>query len=565
MSYNGTAVGSPTYESGSAGFGSAIVLNGLTQYVGFSGVGPFGLITTGASWTVSARFKTLIASGQYVIASSYLAGTGPVFYISVQDGVANCYIDGIGTMTGGTSLANGAYHEVKLQCLDGKRATLWVDGALSVTSNGTFSGRVADTAWIGGYVSPTLYWPGSLQDVAVYANGNTPPYRTYTPAAAQLPTTALYRALYSLDGNVNDSATAYTTVAYSNSALTFSPYNWSLSSNSTGYFSQSPGAYMRTLFTGTKLFLLFDTIANTDNATDPPLVSVRIDGGAWTDYRALGITDATPVALANTRHYLEVALRAYDDIERWGTPTTDPRSAIVIKGIAISSSGVMLKPPVRPYNILIYGDSITDGTRVLGNTDSDTADNDPKRSWGWSFAQNVFAETGIVAYGGQAIDGTAHTVTVPPLKDSWNYQKDSTARDFTTAQPDLILTLMGQNDDGGVTATVQASFTTVLRGLLAACPHARIVCMGPLAQTQAAAISGAVAAIGSGRITYVNTTGWIPGFTSLDSVDGVHPYAADLVGIIAAKVAPYAYSALTAATGSGGGTNRGVLSRKGLG
>jgi hypothetical protein len=558
MAVNGTAVGSPTYAAGAAGFGQAIVLDGSTQYVSFSGVGPFDVITANSSWAISLRFKTAGGAGQYVMAASRLTGVGAVFYLTVQAGNLNCYIDGFGNLTSGVAVGDNAWHTLLIQVIDGKRATMWLDGTRSTTVDGTATGLVGDIAWIGGYTSAALYFPGSLQDVAVYPNALYPPYRNYVPATVKLATTPLYRSLYQFDGNVNDTAVAYTAVAYSDANIIYSPYNWGASANSNGKVSQSPGSYLRAMFTGTKAFLLFDNYATIDNSTDPPLVGVRIDGGNWNDYRATGIVDVTPVALGNYRHYIEVLLLSYDDNERWGTSTTDPRSAIVFKGLYISSGGVTRAPTARPFNMLVYGDSISQGTDVNGSGGANTVNDDSRKAWPFAFAQSPTFEVGVVAYNGIAIDGTAHTITIGPLKDTWNYQKNSLARLFSPA-PNVIVLLMGQNDDAGTEAAVIASFTTILQGLVGVAPAAKIICLGPLSQLQATSIAAAVAAVGNANVTYVSTVGWMPGFTSLDSSDTVHPYASDEVGLIAAKVAPYAFNAIAPAN-----SNKGVLSRRGL-
>jgi hypothetical protein len=101
-----------------------------------------------------------------------------------------------------------------------------------------------------------------------------------------------------------------------------------------------------------------------------------------------------------------------------------------------------------------------------------------------------------------------------------------------------------------------------VQGILAVAPLSKHMLLRPLSGNMASAVQTAVTQIANPVVTYVDTTGWMPGFTSLDSADGVHPLAAPQLGVLADKLGAAVQTALAPAASGG---SIGALGRRGLG
>lgn len=322
--------------------------------------------------------------------------------------------------------------------------------------------------------------------------------------------------------------------------LLFSPGNWDV--NGTRALSINAGAYFKAVVTGdpSALTLKFDAASL---LTPVPQIVYRVDDGPWTVEDVAATVDlAIPATNAWTSHTIEVVVKATTETRaRWAGAAT----AVKFTGITVSPDTCTTIPvTARAVEVIVYGDSITEGVRTL-NSDAtnDTDRNDATQGWAWRLAEALGAEVGVVGFGAQGVLHVGNG-SVPAFADAWDFIYSGVARDVTTSPPDLIVINQGHNDGG---TDIVSAFTATLNAMLAATPAAtRIAVMRPFSGNEATNLQAGIAACSApGRVSYINTTGWFD--TSLSS-DGVHPFGVANVGAIA----PLTAAALRTALGSGG-------------
>lgn len=125
---------------------------------------------------------------------------------------------------------------------------------------------------------------------------------------------------------------------------------------------------------------------------------------------------------------------------------------------------------------------------------------------------------------------------MPKLSQSFNLLwGGGPARTFADPIPDLIIIALGHNDGGADQTGITPEAVAVLTAMLAATPiTTQILVFRPLVARQAAPLQAAVAQVASGRVRYVDTTGW---FAFAESSDSVHPYGFVNTRTIAPKAA----------------------------
>ncbi len=320
-------------------------------------------------------------------------------------------------------------------------------------------------------------------------------------------------------------------IAGDNPAIVYSPYTWNIGAGKA--ITNNAGAYLRLMFTGTSCALVFDVAAMAAPASQ---IWWRIDNSAWTQATlAATVTLAIPSAtLSNADvpyHFLEVVVKSTTETaNRWNAGTS---TRVILTGIRLDAGAVLLAPGKAPLNLLIYGDSITEGVRTLGESAaSDTDRNDAMMGWAYRLGALLGAETGIVGFGAQGLAGGG-SGNVPALGSSWNLLYAGVARSFTPA-PDLVVINIGTNDGG---ANTVAAMTGLLDNLIAACPGKPIAVLRPFNGSQAANLQAAIAACAApGQCHSIDTTGlFVPG-TGADSLN-LHPSGPNNLARIAPPLA----------------------------
>ena len=200
-------------------------------------------------------------------------------------------------------------------------------------------------------------------------------------------------------------------IPMNDAAILYSPFNWSVTS--TGAQTINAGAYLKVLFTGTSVSIC---TATADDAAPYPEIVARVDGGPWvtetvgpvdrskagwglsrSEVEALrGPVFAVATGLLAHRHLLELVVKSTTETKsRWSSSQT----MVSLTGLVLDPNAGVFAPVRKPYNILIYGDSITEGVRTEGTTQPfDTDRNDATHCWSWSFL-NAARRVGVVGFG----------------------------------------------------------------------------------------------------------------------------------------------------------------------
>jgi hypothetical protein len=330
---------------------------------------------------------------------------------------------------------------------------------------------------------------------------------------------------------------AAVTIDPSNPAILYSPYNWSV----TQVYARTinSGAYFRTVFSGTSMTLLTDTTPNQPAFSE---FWARIDNQGWSQYSLSAGSPQIPVAtnLANRKHVLEVVIKSTSQyLPRW----TNSQSVVQFTGLLLDAGASVYAPLRRSKNVLILGDSITEGVHALGNTATlDTDQNDILGDYSYVTATALDAEVGIVAFGAQGVT-EGGSGSVPPLTSTYNQIFDGVARDFKTYPPDLVIYNEGTNDFlyNVAAPSFVSAYTSVIQGILAAAPNSKHLVLIPFDQAYAAIIPGMAQAFGSAQMSYGVTAGW---FDPAESSDGIHPYNYEHIAYIAPKLIPLAVQQL---------------------
>jgi hypothetical protein len=314
-------------------------------------------------------------------------------------------------------------------------------------------------------------------------------------------------------------------ITMDNAAVLYSPFNWGVSARSAKTINA--GAYFKVLFGGTSCRLATDTSSN-----QPPYSQfwARVDGAPFTQYTLAVNNPVFTVAtnLVKRKHLLEVVVKSTSEtIDRW----TRQRTAVVFTGLLLDSGATVSAPASKPFNILIYGDSITEGVRVNGYNGiaNDTDRNDALQVYSWLLSQQLPAEVGVVGFGATGIT-TGGSGSVPMLGNSCAWLWAGQPRSFSDPQPDLILYNEGTNDGSSITAGMVA----VVRALLQAAPNARQMLLLPFNGSHAAELKSVVTTVANPKVSFGDTKGF---FNAADSSDGLHPYGYANLAFIAPKLA----------------------------
>lgn len=300
---------------------------------------------------------------------------------------------------------------------------------------------------------------------------------------------------------VNDS-----NVLVDDPGLFFSPYNWKISGSQYA-LSQTPGAYIKTVFTGTslKINLSEDLLVNSSTEEEfyPRLrykidnqeeVEVQLNSTISTITAATGLESGSHNLLITFPH---VGGGLADHPDRW----TVPVHGIKFIGLTIDEGGSISLPTLKPKRLLVYGDSISEGVGVAGATGSfPNTDSDATKSVSQLLANDLNAEVGFRALGGGGwtISGSGG---VPPVfvsgddgNSMWNKYSEGESLFVDgqfVPQPDYIYMNHGTNDWGSSDSSVTASVRGWLDAVRVAAPDAYIFLTIPFGQYKAGAITTA--------------------------------------------------------------------------
>ncbi len=328
------------------------------------------------------------------------------------------------------------------------------------------------------------------------------------------------------------------TILPSDSNIVYSPYNW----NITGSVAQTinAGSYIRTTFQGgpTSIVATFDT-SGTDGSAP---IAIRVDNEPVTVVSRAASISITIPNNGWSKHTVELTVVQITGNDLWNAPT----STLKFTGFTVAPVTVTTTTTRRrPYNILCFGDSITNGYATTSAYIIDS-----RMSWAYPLRDYLSAEVGVVGFNAQGFSHNG-SANIPYFGSTYDHTWSSVTRSFTTpSEPNLVLINMGTNDGAANNTT---SMTTVLNGILAATTNTKIVVIQQWNGTNQRAYwqSAIAASTTPSRITYLDTTGW---WSSSDAGDGLHPWGyiniTDLSPRIATSVLPLLTGA-TISTGNG--------------
>ena len=313
--------------------------------------------------------------------------------------------------------------------------------------------------------------------------------------------------------------------------ILYSPYTWDVQAGTAT--AANAGASFRMLFTGTTCVLNFNVSAMVSPASQ---IWWRIDNGPWTQaVVAATVTCGVPVATAGNAdvpyHLIEVIVKSMTETQnRWNSGSS---TRVVFTGVVLANGASTALPSRAPRTILVFGDSITEGVRTLGESALlDTDRNDACMGWARRLADLLGAEVGVVGFGAQGLAVTG-SGNVPVVGTSWNFIYAGAARHFSQ-QPDLVVINIGTNDGGASTAVAMKN---LLNGIISACPGKPIVVLRPFNGAQAANLQAAIAACNDpAQCRYVDTAGMFNVAYGADSL-GLHPSGPNNVARIAPQIA----------------------------
>lgn len=275
-------------------------------------------------------------------------------------------------------------------------------------------------------------------------------------------------------------------------ALVFSKYTWDV--NPLNASATNPGASLKFTFSNsTNVALQLDTSTLTSK---PCLLLVfSIDDGPWAFATPTpgNVTLHLPLATGlstSTPHDAKVYLSASCETggSRWHKlpAASGGNTFLVIAGVVLDVGGGVSPPPLlRPSHMLIFGDSISEGTNAnnydlgagrcggpYGLGVSSATD-----SWAFSFAEAMGAEPSLAAFAAQGFvtRNSYNYGGVPPLltpgsetDTAWDKVNGNASRlpELSASPPTYLVSAMGFNDQN--TDVQSSTLTTVVGAWLAA-------------------------------------------------------------------------------------------------
>eukprot|EP00947_MAST-08B_sp_MAST-8B-sp1_P002103 g2103.t1 len=321
--------------------------------------------------------------------------------------------------------------------------------------------------------------------------------------------------------------------------LYYSPYAWQVTESAASTINSA--SYLRFMFRSitpsSSLSFNFDTTKMVSPASE---VYWKVDNGPAQHSLVLP-TVSVSIPANNTHgdvpyHTVELFVKSTTESkQRWAA--TGQTTRVILTGI---TTDAQLAPWIpSDVNILVYGDSITEGVLTLGGSQRyDTDHDDASVVYSYHLGRLLGAETGVIGFGAT---GLSHGGSggVPALGVTWNQLWDGVPRSFTDPKPDLVILNEGTNDGCDVTSAgcvgtdITALLAAVLTNLTKACPGVPVAVLEPFNAGQVKHLQAAVKAVGSADVSYVATDG----FYNLTLGGSLHPTGMNDMAEIAPRIA----------------------------
>ncbi len=304
------------------------------------------------------------------------------------------------------------------------------------------------------------------------------------------------------------------------------------------------------------------------HVNDGPLLTTQLASGTGGLF-AIDLT-AAGVSGAGTYQVRGLILRQSLNYSRWAATTgVVPDLAVKIANLTVDAGSTAVAPAVLSKRLIVFGDSITEGVRSLGQAVDFTAA-DSTLAYCRALAFGLGAELGAIGYGAQGWEKTG-SGGVPTFPNAWQLYSAGRNRDFTPAV-DFVACIHGANDglnnvaDSSVTADALAWLTAArakfgsAAKLLLCVPFGgfkRAALAAAFQQYQQATPDASAFLLDGGTSLQAGLTGFVTGGTWASPADGVHPAAATHARA-ATILTEQVQAALDAAAGSSSSSGSGL-------
>ena len=264
-------------------------------------------------------------------------------------------------------------------------------------------------------------------------------------------------------------------------------------------------------------------IVNTAYKT--PYFAYSIDGADMT--RQL-VTSPTLPTVSLDEHIIRVVVDGVTEAEdKW-----IGERGFAFKDITVDSTGTVIGVLPKNKKIMFFGDSITEGIRVL-NMNADSDGNSATGAFPYIASTNLNAISYRVGFGGAGVTKGGNGGVPPLINFIDNMTKNKLAPYY---EPDIVVVNIGTNDFDADTDVFKSQYTAVINRLLIKYSGTPLFIMVPFNGTRKSEITDITN--NKKGVYMVDTTGW-----DISTTDGLHP---DVAGSIKAgtKLSDYIISTL---------------------
>lgn len=264
-------------------------------------------------------------------------------------------------------------------------------------------------------------------------------------------------------------------------------------------------------------------IVNTAYKT--PYFAYSIDGADMT--RQL-VTSPTLPTVSLDEHIIRVVVDGVTESEdKW-----IGEKGFAFKDITVDSTGTVTGVLPKNKKIMFFGDSITEGIRVL-NMNADSEGNSATGAFPYIASTNLNAISYRVGFGGAGVTKGGNGGVPSLINFIDNMTKNKLAPYY---EPDIIVVNIGTNDFDAATDVFKSQYTAVINRLLIKYSGTPLFIMVPFNGAKKSEITDITN--NKKGVYMVDTTGW-----DISTTDGLHP---DVAGSIKAgtKLSDYIISTL---------------------
>ncbi|AFY98407.1 neck passage structure protein [Leuconostoc phage LN25] len=262
-----------------------------------------------------------------------------------------------------------------------------------------------------------------------------------------------------------------------------------------------------------------------NTALKTPVFAYSIDGAPMK--RQLTTSPTLP-PVTNGEHIIRIVVEALDEHEdKW-----NGEKGVSFNNVTVDSGGTVTGVLPKNRKIMFFGDSITEGIRVL-SMDANPNGNSATGAWPFIASEQLNSISYRVGFGASGVT-TGGSGYVPPLLQ--NIDNMTASKTTPYYEPDIVVVNIGTNDGKSTSSNFITQFNTALDRLSIKYSGTPIFVILPFNGAKRSEITTCVS--DRTNVYLVDTAGW-----GVSTTDGVHPNQAG--GITAGnKTAEYITSIL---------------------